>query len=226
MPVPTSRQREFVAYLESLKENRGAMAALRRGAGRSPGTAPEMFPYLVPRTQGLSQKDADLYYLVAALYALHPENTGEGNLGAALRQLALRRGPGSADTRAGEQAAATPERAAAEGEVGEEGSGSSAQRAGDAGAVSESVERRFVALLRANFEDLPGHLRRAVMLLASAQIPVPWAQLLADLSYWDHPERFIQRAWADSFWAGGSSAQAIQPQAEQEQESGRLAAES
>ena len=38
----------YITYLLSLKENRGALAALRRGLGRPPGTAPEMYPYVVP----------------------------------------------------------------------------------------------------------------------------------------------------------------------------------
>ena len=69
----------------------------------------------------------------------------------------------------------------------------------DAGA--KGVERRFVALLNADRDDLPTHLRHAVALLASHDEPIEWALLLRHLRHWDHPERWVQRRWARSFWA-------------------------
>ena len=33
-----TKERPFVTYLESLREDRGALAALRRGLGQPPGT--------------------------------------------------------------------------------------------------------------------------------------------------------------------------------------------
>lgn len=47
--------------------------------------------------------------------------------------------------------------------------------------LTPSLERRFVALLEADGDDLAGHLRRAVSLTRSADIPLNWAQLLADV---------------------------------------------
>ena len=40
----------FIAYLETLRdrEDRGALASLRRGIGRRPGEAPEVMRYVVP----------------------------------------------------------------------------------------------------------------------------------------------------------------------------------
>ena len=39
----------FVTYLQSLaeKDDRGALAALRRGLGQSPGSVPDTFRYVV-----------------------------------------------------------------------------------------------------------------------------------------------------------------------------------
>lgn len=77
--------------------------------------------------------------------------------------------------------------------------GASFRRLRDNGGAS--VERRFVALLNSHPDDLPTHLRHAVSLLRANDVRVDWAQLLADLRQWDHPERYVQRAWARSFWA-------------------------
>jgi len=72
----------FITYLEGLREDRGALAALRRGLGQPPGTVPGMYRYVVPWLPA----DAppwleDAYYLVAALLAYHPASGGSGNMG-------------------------------------------------------------------------------------------------------------------------------------------------
>ncbi len=65
---------------------------------------------------------------------------------------------------------------------------------------SDSVEKRFVALLDGEREDLPGRLRQAVSLLKSREIGLDWGQLLADLRRWNYPSRRVQRVWARAFW--------------------------
>lgn len=64
-------------------------------------------------------------------------------------------------------------------------------------------ERRFMALLDADADDLGPHLRRLVSVLASARPPIPvdWRQLARDLRAWEHPDRPVQKRWAESFWA-------------------------
>lgn len=77
----------FIDYLQSLVEGRerGALASLRHGLGRSPGETPEMFPLIVPRLpENPSRIQENAYYLVATLFALHPKSTREGNLGSHL----------------------------------------------------------------------------------------------------------------------------------------------
>jgi CRISPR system Cascade subunit CasB len=64
----------------------------------------------------------------------------------------------------------------------------------------QATERRFVALLSSHPEDLPVHLRQAISYLRSKEQPVNWNQLLDDLLHWDHPDRYIQKRWAGSFW--------------------------
>lgn len=77
-----AREQPFVDHLESLRENRGALAALRRGLGRSPGEAREMYPYVVPWVPGDASREREaVYYTIASLYAYHPMTGGSGNMG-------------------------------------------------------------------------------------------------------------------------------------------------
>jgi len=83
-------QHPFIDYLEGLRDadDRQALAALRRGLGRRPGAAPEMYPYVVPRLPTeVHPQDEEVYYLIAALFASHPMSTPNGNLGDHLRAV-------------------------------------------------------------------------------------------------------------------------------------------
>ena len=100
MNTETSSKREarFTEFLEGLyeRDDRAALAALRRGLGRAPGEASEMHRYVVPRVQGLNVWQEDAYYTVAALFALHPGKSWRAadgtmrstNLGASLGVMA------------------------------------------------------------------------------------------------------------------------------------------
>ncbi|MHB8194445.1 MAG: type I-E CRISPR-associated protein Cse2/CasB [Bellilinea sp.] len=84
--VEKNHQHPFIEHLHSLKDNRSALAALRRGLGQPPGAVPEMFPYVVPYLPGAIRALTDAsYYLIASLYAFHPLETSTGNMGAHLR---------------------------------------------------------------------------------------------------------------------------------------------
>ena len=77
----------FVTYLESLakQDNRGALAALRRGLGQPPGTVLEMYRYVVPQLPSDPKPWVEnAYYLVASLFALYPKDNYEGDVGAHL----------------------------------------------------------------------------------------------------------------------------------------------
>ena len=79
----------FITRLQALadKQERGALAALRRGLDQPPGTAAEMYRYVesfLPQVRSRAQESG--YYLVAALFALHPKFTGTGNFGAHMRK--------------------------------------------------------------------------------------------------------------------------------------------
>lgn len=80
----------FIQYLVNLKqnENRGAMAHLRRGLGKKPGTVAEMYPYVSPWLNAEMPRGArDNYYIVASLFALHGEHQQGANLGGAFHQV-------------------------------------------------------------------------------------------------------------------------------------------
>ena len=77
----------FITYLEGLRDDRGALAALRRGLGQPPGTVADMYRYVVP---WLPDDSEAAYYLIAALFAYHPDAGGTGNMG---RHFARTRDP-------------------------------------------------------------------------------------------------------------------------------------
>ena len=78
----TTRTQPFVAYLEGLRDDRGALAALRRGLGQPPGTVADMYRYVVPWLPSDAPRYREAaYYLIAALFAYHPAPGSTGNMG-------------------------------------------------------------------------------------------------------------------------------------------------
>lgn len=100
----------FVAYLEELfdKEDRAALAALRRGLGKRPGEEMSVYRYLGRFADSLkSKQQEEAYHLIATLFGLYPSESwrsGDGdknktNLGASLRRLKEQMGGDGADRR-------------------------------------------------------------------------------------------------------------------------------
>jgi CRISPR system Cascade subunit CasB len=153
--------------------DRAALAALRRGLGKGPGEAAELYRYVVPYAR---PEPTDAHYVVASLFGLHPKSW----LVSASTGRSRKRRPTNLGVSMGRLREIERER-----------------RGGDA----SSVEQRFTALLNAHAADLPEHLRRVVSLLKAREVRVDWAQLLHDLRRWDAPGREVQRAWAEAYWA-------------------------
>lgn len=177
MAQPRDHDRQFIEHLEKLLDNRGALAALRRGLGKPPGRAPEMHPYVVPWLPAEPSAWAEApYYLVAALFAYwhqgrtEPDRSPPENLGASFARLRD-------------------------------------EQRRQSGQEPDSTERRFVGLLNSHPDDLPQHLRHAVALLRSHDVAVDWAQLLQDIRDWGWESRGVQRRWARSFWRKGAPKQ-------------------
>jgi CRISPR system Cascade subunit CasB len=81
------RKNEFISYLEGIKDDRGKMAALRRGLGMPPGTSASMYPVVAVRLPRDCPKHLEeRYYLIASLFGLHPFSDDQGNIGDHMRQ--------------------------------------------------------------------------------------------------------------------------------------------
>ena len=162
----------FIAYLNGLakKQDRAALAHLRRGLGKKPGDAMEMYPY-VGRYAG-EERGYDYtraVFLTASLFAYHPEDSTQvKNFGASVDMLERNLRPPN------------------------EGNNDQPK--------NPSIERRFVALLDADAEDLHYYLRQMIGLLKANSVPVNWDRLFKDIRNWSHDDRFVQRKWARSFW--------------------------
>jgi CRISPR system Cascade subunit CasB len=63
---------------------------------------------------------------------------------------------------------------------------------------SPSIERRFIALLDADEEQLAYRIRQMVALLKEHVID--FDVLLKDLVSWNHPDKFVQIKWAKVFY--------------------------
>lgn len=152
----------FIEYLERLSasENRGVLAALRRGLQHEPGMCIEMYPYIMPWLEKVkSAWKRKIYYLIATLYAYHSSTSRSGNLGDVFRKIYLNKGK------------------------------------------NPSIEQRFIALLRCNLEDLAYHLRQAIALAKSENLPIHWKELFYDLKRWSYAESYPPyEKWAQSFW--------------------------
>jgi CRISPR system Cascade subunit CasB len=69
---------------------------------------------------------------------------------------------------------------------------------------SNSSERRFIAVLDADLDQLPHRLRQMVALLKD--IPLDWDGLLSDLLGWTVPDKPVQNRWARDFYRNTTQA--------------------
>ena len=168
----------FVHRLKELvdREDRAALARLRRGLGQEFGTAPDRDAWILARLPAdVSDRHLADAATIASLFALHSAPGGTGTLAATLRILGMR----------------TP---------------------ADDGGPSSAVERRFVALLNSEHEDLPDRLRQAISLLKAHDLGIDWSRLFQDLIHWESDRRFVQRRWSRDFWSAGKDEAADRPE--------------
>lgn len=62
------------------------------------------------------------------------------------------------------------------------------------------IERRFMAMLDADWKTLPTHLRSLFQLLGRTDARVDYVQLYADILEWDRPGAHVKLRWAGDFW--------------------------
>ena len=80
--VSMPKTHPFVTYLEDLRDDRAALATLRRGLGPSPDTRADVRRYVTPWLPDDTPYWREAAYtLVAVLYACHPDAGGMGNMG-------------------------------------------------------------------------------------------------------------------------------------------------
>lgn len=75
---------------------------------------------------------------------------------------------------------------------------------------SSALDRRMTVLLDSELETVSGRyvkpgelgfrLRQAVKFLASKDVGIDWGTLLDDLLQWSHPDRWVQKRWARSYF--------------------------
>lgn len=95
----TPNEHPLIVFLNSLQENRAALASLRRGLGQPRSMAPDMHRYLLPLLpERISRWDEQSYYLIAALFAFHPKSTTTGNLGNHFAVIAAQAGDSGRET--------------------------------------------------------------------------------------------------------------------------------
>ena len=81
---------------------------------------------------------------------------------------------------------------------------------------SESIEKRFIALLDADTEQLAYRLRQMIALLRDTT-PIDWQTLLNDVRFWNPEDKKTQRRWAQGFYRSlknAETADATETQAE------------
>lgn len=66
---------------------------------------------------------------------------------------------------------------------------------------AKGLDRRIEILLDADETQLAFRLRQAVHFMKSCGVRVDFPLLLQDLLYWTHPDRFVQRQWAQSYFS-------------------------
>lgn len=100
-PSTRDRATAFIEHLRRLadRDDRGALAALRRSLQEPSGVAMSACPYVVPFLPAEQDPYRErMFFLVAALFALHPTHASGVSLGHAFRRID--QGAGSESTRA------------------------------------------------------------------------------------------------------------------------------
>ncbi len=197
----------FVRDLESLVRktgdpDRAALAALRSGLGKPPGSAIGMYPIIGDHLRGaedwetrLTWEDQaynDSLFVVASLFGLHPVPRAGAGAGADAEPAESTTTPQA--TPAAPTAPSSRPRSGGRPFL----AALSSLRTADK-EQSQALDRRIVALLNADREALPTLLRQAVGLIEDG-VPVDWLQLLKDIQQWDLVDRPVQKRWAATWW--------------------------
>lgn len=194
-PRGAARYDDFVAYIVKLCRAPGSRAALRRGLGKSPEqayTMHSMIAWRVPATAFPATERA--YYAVAAMIAAQARDAIEESNDALAVPVEEPSGDGELTPR--DSLGVSFARAVARDE-------------NDRRAMKyETAEKRLHLLVRQSLPGLHRHLPGFVRHLRGLDVPVDWAQLIDDLSWWDRSRDRIAKRWLQDFYR---TVQAISP---------------
>ena len=84
---PSERAADFVGKLHRIQNDRGKMAALRRGF--SPSTVMDAWPVVAGIGGRIGQPGQSVYVDIAALFAIHPKQSNARNFGETCRAIAI-----------------------------------------------------------------------------------------------------------------------------------------
>lgn len=162
MKSKQAARRGLLSHLLKLHaaEDRGALAALRHSLRKPPGADPRVFQtlggFLPAATDGRSRTTEYATFLVAGLFALHPDHSDSiRNFGETMKRI---------------------------------------------GVDNPSAGLRFRRLIASSEDGLHVPLRQAVRLAKSHAVAVNYDALIADVQRWGHPDAFVQKNWARSYW--------------------------
>jgi CRISPR system Cascade subunit CasB len=176
----------LIAWLEQLNQTDNKVrAVLRRSLAFEPGQHIPAFPYVEPFLKGEPAGwRRDMHYLVAALWAAHWR---EGQPESKIK-IAVSVGLHDKERR---DKLSTKDRI-----------------------KPTSVEKRFIALLDADEDQLPHRLRQMVALLKEQ--PMDFDALLSDLLQWRNDDKRIQTRWAQDFYRTLNPFKQAEPETEME----------
>lgn len=163
-------------FCERLRQlDRGERAALHRNAGNTVAESRDvlgLFYRILPLPIAGSRAE-EVYFLVATLFDADLP-TCSGDFGSTMRQVRTAR------------------------------AGGNESEAGGGG-----LDRRMSILLDSEFGladgrpgggEFPFRLRQCVKLAAASGVGIDWPRLLEHLTFWQHPDRWVQKRWARSYY--------------------------
>lgn len=161
---------EYIAWLEDMNARESKVrAVLRRSLAFDPGTYIPAFPYVEPFLKGEAEGwRRQMHYLAAGLWAAHWREDQPDT------KIKLAVAIGRYDLeRRNKQSAKDKHK-------------------------PTSTERRFIALLDADEDQLPHRLRQMVALLK--EHPIDFQALLSDLKRWESDDTHVQITWARDYY--------------------------
>ncbi|MER6548636.1 type I-E CRISPR-associated protein Cse2/CasB [Streptomyces sp. NPDC001250] len=193
-PAITRRRRlvDYTREIEKLcRDDPGARIALRSGLRRGMDDVPRMHRFVSPRlphNRRAPESEQRAYYAVAAMIAAQPRSTFTVHDAEQQLDEAPQAGDPTPAVRYGTSlglafALAVTESPGREREMRE-----------------STAESRLNLLTRQSLNGLHRHLPAAVGYLRDVDVPIDWAQLLADLIAWPAQSGRISRRWLQDYY--------------------------